>query len=667
MDITSSPTPTRITASFAGEIESPRWRFIAKLLCIISGAVGILAFVLNLVGLTVYSRQIPAATLAALEQLGLTSAAYFWIYVVISCVIFVPFFTVGVIIYLRRPNEQIAIISTILLISFGGALLPLINFYALGYLRADEDLTRLALTLSLAGIFSWPLVGLFLTIFPDGRFVPGWSRYIAIGNFIFALLWGLFPETFYSPEEIWVVIVGLVPIILFGGGFYAQFYRYRHVSTPLQRQQTKWFVAALGLNVIAVALVSLPFVINPTIMQPDPGVASLMSELLYAISNLFLIILPIAVGFAILRYRLWDVDLLINKSLVYAVVTAIALAIFFAAALILQIVVGSQQPLIALAIAVVLCAALWNPLRKRVQSVVDRRLYRLRFDLNELSAAQKLPEIQNPGSLSGRKLGDYDVLDVIGKGGMGEVYKGQADGRLAALKILPDDLAKQEDFRKRFEREASTLQALSHANIVKIYGSGASDGIAYLAMEYIDGGDLSARMKHQGKMSLDEIRDIFSGLCSALDAAHAQGFVHRDIKPSNIMLRKSQDGETWEAVLMDFGVAKIGDTRTRLTGTGVIGTIDYMAPEQIMAAKEVDHRADIYALGVMLYEMMVGECPFKGSPGQVMFAHLQQPAPDPRDSAPGLPRTAAHTVMKCLAKNPEERFSSAGELFAALQ
>src|SRR5215813_9601316 len=132
------------------------------------------------------------------------------------------------------------------------------------------------------------------------------------------------------------------------------------------------------------------------------------------------------------------------------------------------------------------------------------------------------------------------------------------------------------------------------------------------------------------------------------------------------MLRRSKDGETWEGVLMDFGIAKIREAQTGLTGTGAIGTIDYMAPEQIMSAREVDRRADIYALGVMVYEMLTGEKPFKGSAAQIMFAHLQQPPPDPRDANDDLPREIARVVMKAMAKKPDDRFATAGEFAAAL-
>jgi serine/threonine-protein kinase len=174
-------------------------------------------------------------------------------------------------------------------------------------------------------------------------------------------------------------------------------------------------------------------------------------------------------------------------------------------------------------------------------------------------------------------------------------------------------------------------------------------------------------MRQSKKFSPEDLNDIMSGLTAALDYAHEKGFVHRDVKPSNVMLCLNEDEETYRAILMDFGVAKIQDAETDLTGTDAVGTIDYMAPEQIEVSHAVDCRADIYALGVTLYEILTGEKPFKGSPAQVLFSHLQQPAPDPRKLNGDIPRHIARAIMKAMAKTPDARFRSAGALAAALQ
>jgi serine/threonine-protein kinase len=249
---------------------------------------------------------------------------------------------------------------------------------------------------------------------------------------------------------------------------------------------------------------------------------------------------------------------------------------------------------------------------------------------------------------------------------MGEVYKGVGNGRTVAIKILPGDLAQQAAFRTRFEREAEVLANFNQPNIVKIFDAGVCDGLLYMAMEYVDGQELGDIIRQNGRLSLAAIRPFAADFSAALDHAHAYGLVHRDIKPSNIMVRIKSDGKTQEAILMDFGVAKIQDARTSITGTGAIGTIDYMAPEQIADAREVDHRADIYALGVVLYEMLTGERPFEGGPAQVLFAHLYQPAPDPRQIVPDLPEMAASAIMRAMAKKPEERFQTVRALAEAI-
>jgi predicted Ser/Thr protein kinase len=623
-------------------------------------------FVLNSLILYNYANYLPQATQDALRQIDLTTASYFWISIVGSSIMYLPFFTVGLLIYWRRSDERIAILSILVLLGFSVGLLPTVLLYSLRYLTPDDALNRLAIVgVYLMSPFAWPLLPSFLLSFPDGRFVPGWTRYVAVFGFVTGIVWSAFPQEFANPQGLLVVITFITPILLFGSGLYAQVYRYRRVSTPAQRQQTKWFV--MGLGVVGVfTCFMMPLYSVPELLHPQPGITTLVYEALTMLWNISFMSIPLAVGFAILRYRLWDVDLVINRSLVYGVVTLILAAVFAAGVVILRAVLGQEQSGIALAVSLVAAGGLFNPARKQVRHFVDRRLYRLRFDLNELAQAQKLPEVKNAGALTGKKLGCYQVLDVVGKGGMGEVYKGFDGTKTVALKILPDDLAKQEEYRARFQREAEMMRALQHPNIVRLFDAAESDGLRYLALEYVDGLDLGDYLRERGPLPADETCALLCDLAAALDYAHRQGLVHRDIKPSNIMLRLKPDGETNEAVLMDFGIAKIQDARTRYTGSGAIGTVDYMAPEQIMAAKEVDHRADIYALGVVVYEMLTGQRPFQGSAGQVLFAHLQQPVPDPREINPNVSRAAAKATLQALAKQPEERFQSAGEFVAAL-
>jgi len=256
---------------------------------------------------------------------------------------------------------------------------------------------------------------------------------------------------------------------------------------------------------------------------------------------------------------------------------------------------------------------------------------------------------------------------------MGEVYEGvqKALKRPVAIKVMSRHLADKSEFRARFEREARTAAMLSHPNIVHVFDFGQFEGMYYMVMDYIEGQSLSAVLQGATRLSLIEAQTLVKGVASALDYAHSKGIVHRDVKPSNIMLCPSKSrgtGPDWQPVLMDFGIAKIIGSTTGITGTGVVGTLDYLAPEQINAAHAVDHRADIYALGVILFEALTGELPFKGdNPAQVVYAHLNKPAPDPREIVPALTIGATYVIQRAMSTHPENRFDSAGAMAAALQ
>jgi serine/threonine protein kinase len=339
---------------------------------------------------------------------------------------------------------------------------------------------------------------------------------------------------------------------------------------------------------------------------------------------------------------------------------------------ILESLVGSAGTPIALALYAGVGGLVFQPMRRLLQRQVDRHLFQLNVGLDQLE--KPAPQIINPGALTGTQIGAYQVLEPIGKGGMGEVYKGfQATlNRQVAIKILPEQLAKNPEFRTRFEREARMVAVLKHPNIVSIFDFGDVQGKHYMVMEFVDGQAMSDYMRASGKLPLDEVRNLVTDIASALDYAHAAGIVHRDVKPSNVMLQKATQTPlpsslVYRPVLMDFGIAKIVGGGTSLTQTGIMGTLNYISPEQITSAKEVDGRADLYSLGVVVYQMLTGELPFPTeSPARLVFAHLQQPPPDPRDIVEDLPSSAAQAILKALAKKPDERFHTASEFAAAL-
>jgi predicted Ser/Thr protein kinase len=507
---------------------------------------------------------------------------------------------------------------------------------------------------------------MFFFVYPNGKIIPRWAIWLAPPLFIYRFV--VIADFYINGTPVNALDIGsLIALMLLGMG--CQVYRYRKLTTPLQRQQVKWTLIGLGFTIPMVAA----YVYIVTITQffgPESASNYFLLRSLRVIEQLGLFIFPLTLTFSIVRYRLWDIDVAINKSLVYATITLILaipfLIVFWATQALLRNLLGNSQAEIAIAVSGVAVGLLFNPVRKQAQSLIDRHLYRLRFDLNELNESQKPLEIKTPGLLTGRNLGEYDVLDVIGQGGMGEVYKGHGNGRLVAIKILPQRFAGQTDFRKRFAREAETLTSLQHANIVKMYDYGETDdGFPYMVMEYVEGQELSELLRERGRLPLEAALPFIREFAVALDYAHSKGFVHRDIKPSNIMVRSGPDGQL-HPVLMDFGVAKIQDAHTHLTGTGAVGTIDYMAPEQIREAGSVDSRADIYAMGLVLYEILTGQRPFQGNAAQVMFAHLQQPAPDPRKTNPDIPGRVADTILRALSKRPDDRYPSAQAMTLAL-
>jgi tRNA A-37 threonylcarbamoyl transferase component Bud32 len=280
------------------------------------------------------------------------------------------------------------------------------------------------------------------------------------------------------------------------------------------------------------------------------------------------------------------------------------------------------------------------------------------------------------GVSTGARLGAYEVLDLLGRGGMAEVYRGRHPrlDRIVAIKVLSERMASQSDFRQRFEREAQAVAALRHPSIVQVFDFGDVEGVYYMVMEFVEGVDLGRYLQETGAMPAEQARPILKDMAGALDYAHAQGIVHRDVKPSNVMLCISEDQPNfWEnddccAILTDFGIAKIRAGGTGVTKTGMMmGTLDYMAPEQIRGARRVDGRADVYSLGVMAYRMLTGQLPFQGGNlSAVMMAHLHEPPPDPRLAAPDMPEAVAQAIVRALAKDPDERPPTAGVMVKAM-
>lgn len=499
-----------------------------------------------------------------------------------------------------------------------------------------------------------------MLVFPDGSLRTPQTRLFFIVS-LGAIAVYFFLNPLLSVTAAFVLYLFILSSILVG-----MVYRYRHILNPAQRQQAKWVVFGVAVCMVVVIFVNVVgmFILqNGELNNTVPALR--LQFFLWLGVYISVLFIPLGISIAILRYRLWDIDLVINRSLVVAGMSVALGAVFLVLLAVLQNVLqgvlGSEQTGLAATIATAVVIALYNPVHKRVRQFVDERIYKFRFDLIELKKAQAAqPKIDTqPGVLTGKTLGRYRLLDVIGRGGMSEIYQANVIGGSgqAAVKVLPADPLRTEDLRVRLEREAQTLARLSHPHIVKLYDVGETDGVFYVALDHIEGQDLKTLLEAHHKFAWSEVKDWVQQIGSALHYLHECGFVHRDLKPANIMIRNNE-----EAVLMDFGIAKTLDSQTNITKTDVvIGTISYMAPEQIENSKAIDHRADIYALGIVLYELLTGQCPFTGAVGQILFAHLQQPPPNPQTLDPAIPDHVAHAILRALAKKADDRPASVQE------
>src|SRR4051794_6770107 len=261
--------------------------------------------------------------------------------------------------------------------------------------------------------------------------------------------------------------------------------------------------------------------------------------------------------------------------------------------------------------------------------------------------------------LVGTSFAGYRVERVLGRGGMSVVYLAEHP-RLknkVALKLLAPTLAEDDVFRERLIRESRLAASLNHPNVVPIFDTGEEDGVLFVSMRFVDGPDLRTLLR-AGPLPPEETASVIAQAAAALDAAHAGGLVHRDVKPANILT------EAGHVYVADFGLTKHTDARSGATASGVVGTVDYMAPEQI-EGRQIDARADVYALGCVLFECLTGRPPFRlDNEVAVLWAHIRDDPPLPSHVRKDVPRAFDGIVDRALAKNPRDRYESAGALAA---
>lgn len=266
-------------------------------------------------------------------------------------------------------------------------------------------------------------------------------------------------------------------------------------------------------------------------------------------------------------------------------------------------------------------------------------------------------------NLVGQMFGSYELKDVLGRGGMASVYRGyQASiDRSVAVKVLPGELLHDPNFAQRFTNEAKLLAKLNHPAILPLYDYGNANGMPYIVMPLMSGGTLADRLRQGGALSPDEVVRVITPIAQALEYANQQGILHRDVKPNNILFDAHNN-----PFLADFGIAKAMEAQTNLTGTGIIGTPDYMSPEQARG-ETLDHRSDLYSLAVVAYHALTGQLLFSATtPMGLIFKHVSEMPRAPRELRSDLPEGVNVVLLKALAKYPSERYATTSEFARAL-
>jgi tRNA A-37 threonylcarbamoyl transferase component Bud32 len=650
MDMSTSPITNETSLK---NRPSLRWVLIGIWLAIVVYTAMVLA--------TVLSPQFSSFQNSNISRMILGLPALFQLFIDygVDFLLMFGFSVIGGVLIVNRSDDWFAIFTSLFLITFGVRITNLANTIAIipGY----ETSGGLILAMGDIGMV------MFSMLFPDGKFIPRWMKFLAPFLVITMLGIYIFPNAPFFWKTMGRSNYLLVTTTWYFIGILSAVYRYMYHATLAQKQQIRWaFIGTMGpflwFLIFQIFFGYIPMVGGTTLLATS-------FQIIARLAGIFLfLMLPLSITISIARTKLFDIDLLINRSLVYGTLT-IGLGLTFAMALGLISLIfknfhQGDQSFIVATIFSVSAGALFQPARKKLQRFVDRFFYHIQIDYQKTPAEIRA---ESETIITGTTLSSYHDLKLIGRGGMAEVYSATSPKRKAvAIKVLRASLSSDEQFRKRFMREANIVSGLEHPNIVRVMDFGDENDAYYIVMELLSGPDLNNLLKQEKQITLPKTINLLRGVADALDYAHQRGLVHRDIKPSNVMLDSSMSPS--RSVLTDFGIAKISDAHTKITNTGMLGTFDYIAPEQIQASAEVDGRADVYALGVMTYQLLTGCLPFeRPNTGALLLAHLNAPPPDAREILHSLPRNVAHAIQKSMAKEPLARYATAGEFIMALE
>ncbi|MEN8240997.1 MAG: serine/threonine-protein kinase [Chloroflexota bacterium] len=576
---------------------------------------------------------------------------------------------IGISLFIQKSKDINILVVSMLLVSWGTTIMNVVEAFAADFPFVDGWIL-------FSRALSWSLIMTILLIFPNGRLYPKWSKWLLIFWYGWIWSWFFFPEL---PHNISIhggladPIRFLIYFSLLGIGVAAQVRRYHRVASPTERQQAKWAFLGIALMFLITFLEEAPSALDPTLVDqttPESILYALVSTFFFVIGSLAF---PIGIAASIQRKRLWQIDYVINRGLGFTLLTIVLGLAFFALFTFLEALfyalLDNQYSAVVAITSGLVTISLFRPTRGWLQNFVDNRIYKIQIDYWEKKKLLPSYGFQLLQKLN--KVGDYEITEMIARGGMAEIFKGKhvATGKEAAVKILLPHFAQDQLAQKRFIHEAQTISQLEHDNIVKLFDYGETDDLIYMIMEFISYQSLANQIKTEAPLSLKYTHQIITQIACALDYIHQQGTIHRDIKPSNILLRPAQSKDhPPQAVLTDFGIAKTSTQSEQLRNQGFIGSLDYISPEQIQAAVNLDQRADIYSLGVMTFQMLAGNLPFQTkNRAATLIAHIQQPVPNILAYNPGLPDKVAFSIVKAMSKNPTDRFDRASDFAEALK
>ncbi|HLF73597.1 MAG TPA: serine/threonine-protein kinase [Anaerolineales bacterium] len=619
-----------------------------------------------------YTETIDAETLSALRELGLSTAFYATYQTGLVVLLAIAFTTAGLIIAWNKSDDWLALLVAFTLIGQGANAFDPLQWTAA--LPGFQMPVRFVIAMVLIGL------PLSCYLFPDGKIQKRWMLYVA-GLWsvwlMVSIFWPSFPINLLERGGNATLVYLLSLLAVLSTGIYAQVYRYRSTDNPVKREQLKWIVFGVAVGILTGVGVSL-FMAFFELADPSRESYLVVDMFTQTLSVVAQFTVPVAVVFSILKYRLYDIELVINRSLIYGSLTVILAGVFGILLFGLQaayraITHQTDPPTIAIVISTLVVSSIFQPTRKALRRFVNRKIYGMDVDFEEIERRnQRLEQVAHRPTHTLTSIGGYKGLELIARGGMGEVYKARHPNlnRAVAIKVLSTYLIDDPALNKRFTREAKAMAQLRHPNIITIYDFGDQDGLPYIVMEYLTGETLSQILAKRERLPLDESLPLLQDLASALDYAHGQGVIHRDIKPSNVIVEPITTlaaGRTQRAILMDFGIARFASENTFLTASGdILGTVDYISPEQIHGTTELDSRADLYSFGVMTYQVLTGKKPFERNNTWAMIrSHLEEPPPDPCIHV-SMPEGVAGAILRALAKKPEARFASIGEFVAEL-